>query len=122
MLINVDISTGTMYKPGPLIQNCLDFLKQRNANALSPKMGFPDRERLRLQRFFSGVRILTSSGPGGTSRTPRVIKKFSSSGASSLTFSLRDGGSMTVAQYFAKTMNKSLQYPDVICVEVRHYP
>ncbi|KAJ7180167.1 argonaute-like protein [Mycena crocata] len=119
MLINVDISTGTMYKHGPLLRLCLEYICKNDPNALSPKRGFPDRERLRLQRFISGIRVLTThAGPGGEVQTPRVIKKLSTAGASSLTFQMREGTTMTVADYFQSTQNKPLQFPDVICCEV----
>ena len=120
MLINVDISTGTMYKAGSLLKLCMDFIGRDDPNALSPRRGFPDRQRILLQRFISGIRVLTTShGSNGPVQTPRVIKKLSNAGADSLTFSMREGGSMTVAQYYQRIQNKSLKYPDVICVEVR---
>jgi eukaryotic translation initiation factor 2C len=114
-----DISTGTMYKHGPLLRLCLEYIGKNDPNALSPKRGFPDRERLRLQRFISGIRVLTThAGPSGEVQTPRVIKKLSTAGASSLTFQMREGQTMTVADYFKNTQNKPLQFPDVICCEV----
>ncbi|KAF9009003.1 argonaute-like protein [Cyathus striatus] len=120
MLINVDISTGTMYKPGSLLNLCLSFINKQDPNALAPIRGFPDRERLRLQRFISGIRVLTSHpGPGGkVVKTPRIVKKLTAAAANKLTFTLREGGSMTVADYFRTTQNRPLKYPDVICVEV----
>ncbi|KNZ81482.1 Protein argonaute-2 [Termitomyces sp. J132] len=120
MLINVDISTGTMYKAGSLLSLCLEFVNRNDPNVLAPSRGFPDRERLRLQRFISGIRILTKhSGADGTvQQTPRVIKKLSSAGANALTFTMREGGSMSVAEYFQKTQSQRLRFPDIICVEV----
>ncbi|KAG6917905.1 hypothetical protein DXG01_000514 [Tephrocybe rancida] len=120
MLINVDISTGTMYKAGPLLGLCLEFLNKNDPNALATSRGFPDRERLRLQRFISGIRIITKhAGVDGTiQQTPRVIKKLSSAGANALNFTMREGGSMSVADYFYKTQNQKLKFPDIICVEV----
>ncbi|KAF9464484.1 argonaute-like protein [Collybia nuda] len=120
MLINVDISTGTMYKAGPLLGLCLEYIGKNDPNFLAPKRGFPDRERLRLQRFISGIRILTTHpGPDGTvQQTPRVVKKLSTAGAAALNFTMREGGTMTVAEYFQRTQNRKLQFPDVICVEV----
>jgi eukaryotic translation initiation factor 2C len=120
MLINVDISTGTMYKPGTLLNLCLEFFGKKDPNALAPSRGFPDRERLRLQRFISNIRILTNyTEPSGRVRkTPRVVKKLSQAGASNLSFTLRDGTKMTVAEYFRKTQPRPLQFPDVICAEV----
>jgi eukaryotic translation initiation factor 2C len=139
MLINVDISTGTMYKAGSLLALCCEYVgKPGQFNALAPKRGFPDRERLRLQRFISGIRIITThSGPNGeVQAAPRVIKKLSTvspslssifaiffltflqAGANDLMFTVREGEQMSVAQYFQRTQNKPLQYPDVICAEV----
>ncbi|KAF9055354.1 argonaute-like protein [Hymenopellis radicata] len=118
MLINIDISTGTMYKGIGLLELCLEFIGQAKANTLSPRHGFPDRERLRLQRFISGIRVITPGGATAREQTPRVIKKLSPTGANNLTFQMRDGGSMTVANYFQHTLNRALLYPDVLCVEV----
>ncbi|KAF7433014.1 hypothetical protein PC9H_004959 [Pleurotus ostreatus] len=118
MIVNVDISTGFMYKRGSLIGLCLDFFGRQDPNILSPKRGLPDRERLRLQRFLSGLRITTSHTHGGTRRITRVVKKLSTAGARDCTFTLREGGSSTVADYFARTVNRPLQYPDVLCIEV----
>lgn len=88
--------------------------------ALSPRRGFPERERVRLQRFISGVRVVTNypDANGRKSSTPRVIKKLSNAGASDLAFKMRDGTTMTVAQYFRQTYNKSLRFPELPCVEV----
>ncbi|EEB99764.1 hypothetical protein MPER_00476, partial [Moniliophthora perniciosa FA553] len=37
MLINIDISTGLMYKRGPLIQLCMEFIKRQGSPlALAP--------------------------------------------------------------------------------------
>ncbi|KAH7914195.1 argonaute-like protein [Hygrophoropsis aurantiaca] len=119
MLVNVDISTGTMYKPGRLLDLCLDFLeKPGQYNIISPRRNMPDRERLRLQRFVTGIRIQTTHAGNNGRRPPRVIKKLSAAGAADLTFSLRDGTSLTVAQYFNQLLNRPLQYPDNICAEV----
>lgn len=118
MLINVDISTGTMYKQGPLIGLCLEFIG-KDLNALI-RIGENDRERLRLQRFISGIRIITvhSDKSGNQQQMPRVVKKISPAGANRLTFTMREGGTMTVADYFRRTQNRVLKYPDLPCVEV----
>lgn len=108
-----------MYKPGSLTELCLDFFGgPRNPNRLAPASGFPDRERLRLQRFLSGVRIITRH----TARPhARVIKKLTSAGANALSFTMQGGGgTMTVADYFHHHANITLAHPGVICVEVCH--
>ncbi|PSS05393.1 hypothetical protein PHLCEN_2v3882 [Hermanssonia centrifuga] len=119
MLINIDISTGTMYKPGPLIDICLEFFeKQGQPLVLAPARGLPERERARLSRFLSGVRIETLNANGKPSGTPRTIKKLSSAGANQMSFTMREGGTLTVAQYFQRTHNRALRFPDLLCVEV----
>ncbi len=119
MLINIDISTGTMYKPGPLIDICLEFFeKQGQPLVLAPARGLPERERARLSRFLSGVRIETLNANGKPSGTPRTIKKLSSAGANQMSFTMREGGTLTVAEYFQRTHNRALRFPDLLCVEV----
>lgn len=118
LLVNVDISTGTMYKPGPLLDLCVDFLgRPGQHHILSPKHNMPDRERIRLQRFISGIRIMTTYSGGHVRKTPRVVKKLSAAGASDLSF-LQDNKPMTVAAYFNNLLGRSLQFPDNICIEV----
>ena len=120
MLINVDISTGVMYKPGNLLHLCMQFFGRNDPNILAPRRGLPDHERVKLQRFLTGIRIFTINPETGVTNTtrPRIVKRVSTTGASDLTFSLRVGEQMTVAQYFRNTYGHALQYPDVICVEV----
>ncbi|KAF5387029.1 hypothetical protein D9615_002113 [Tricholomella constricta] len=119
MLINVDISTGMMYKPGPLISLCLEFLGQTKPEMLSPARGMPDRERLRLQRFLSGLRVAINYTPAGNRQSPpRVIKKLSTAGADVTSFQLRDGTTQTVARYFQTLGNRPLRFPHLLCVEV----
>ncbi|KAJ7651076.1 hypothetical protein FB45DRAFT_1018431 [Roridomyces roridus] len=74
MLINVHIST-------------------ERPNALSPKFGLLNCERIRLQRFISGTRLVTThtNASGVEVQTPRIIKKFSQAGTSAPTFQLREG-------------------------------
>jgi eukaryotic translation initiation factor 2C len=83
---------------------CLQFLRKPGKppikpEQLAPRAGFPERERLKLQRFISGIRIVTNlqDESGKVNNTPRVVKKVSQAGASDLSFQMREGGSMTVA-------------------------
>ncbi|KAL0949487.1 hypothetical protein HGRIS_009541 [Hohenbuehelia grisea] len=119
MLINIDISTGTMYKSGSLLRLCLDFLGKQDPNVLSTRRGFPDRERLRLQRFISGIRIVTNQPTAaGVRQAPRVVKKVTTAGAKDLSFTMREGGTMTVDAYFRQVHGRPLQFPEIVCVEV----
>ncbi|KAF8980636.1 argonaute-like protein, partial [Cyathus striatus] len=120
MIINVDISTGVMYKPGPLIRLCLEFLRRKDLNnplALSPKRGFSNEKRRELQRFLGGLRVVTKHS--GRERE-YTVKKLSEVGANELKFTKHDGTEMTVANYFRIDLNHPLQYPDILCVVVGH--
>ncbi|KAK7689674.1 hypothetical protein QCA50_007469 [Cerrena zonata] len=116
MVINLDISTGVMYRAGPLIELCLQFLGKDKAAVLSPTQGFPERERLRLQRFVSGLRITSPFGP--QAGRPRGIRKLTAAGASALSFTPRDGPATTVARFFQQTYNRQVRYPNIVCAEL----
>ena len=122
MVINIDISTGAMYMPGPLIDLALAVLgRPGNPNALAPRQGLPDRERIRLQRFITpGLKITTSYDQRDPRQAPRPrgVKRLSKEGARDLTFELTGGQTTTVADYFRQKLNRPLRFPDVICVEV----
>ena len=122
LLVNVDIATGMMYKEGPLLNLCMDFLRDSESNtrlqsnspnALTPP-GFPESERIRLQRFINGMRVIIET----TGDRKRVIRGLSKAGANQLRFTLRDGTVMTVAQYFQQQLGRPLRYPGAVCVEV----
>ncbi|KAF7353951.1 Protein argonaute-2 [Mycena venus] len=114
MSINVDISTGVMYQPGPLIDLCLAFLGKSNPALLTRQM--PDRERIALGRFITGIRVQTQDA-GGAVRA-RVVRKLTKEGASEWSFTTRDGRTRTVAQYFQETTGRSLRFPAGLCVEL----
>ncbi|KAH9179682.1 argonaute-like protein [Lactarius sanguifluus] len=102
IVINIDISTGARYRPRRLIDVALAILgRPGNPNALAPRRGLPDRERIRLQQFFT---------PG--------LKKLSKEGARDLKFELTGDQTTTVADYFRQKLNRPLRFPDVICVEL----
>jgi eukaryotic translation initiation factor 2C len=112
MLVNIDISTGLMYQGGPLIQLCLDFLGLRR-NDLRALLHTTDYQRRNLQQFLAGIRVrMAHSG-----RT-ETVKKLSKESARKHTFEMRDGQKITVEKYFKVYRNKTLQYPDLFCVEV----
>jgi len=118
MLINVDTSTSAMYRPGKLIDLALEFLGEPGTpNALKPPHGRPDAERLRLQQFISGINIITPYRAQDPDRK-RLVKKLTRESARDRTFTVGDGQTMTVLEYFQDTLNILLQFPDLICVEV----
>ncbi|KAI0255719.1 Piwi domain-containing protein [Lactifluus subvellereus] len=120
LLINVDISTSVMYSPGPLIDLALAVLhRPGNPNALAPRHDLPDGDRIRLERFLSGIQITTSHGDSGCQmQRPRVVVGLSKMGARDLTLELGNGQQTTVADYFWTVLDRPLRFPDVICVEL----
>ncbi|KAI9001051.1 argonaute-like protein [Trametes punicea] len=118
MLINVDISTGAMYKPGPLIRIAMEFLGFNDPSQL--QFDRESRDRVRLQRFLSGVRVIVEvPGQRQTTRRPaRVVKRLTLHGAKDLQFTNREGKQVTVNEYFQAAHNYQLQYPRIPCVEV----
>ncbi|KAI0375597.1 argonaute-like protein [Pilatotrama ljubarskyi] len=125
MLINVDISTGAMYKPGPLLTIAMEFLGYEHPSRFGQPQG-PNqqqqdfRDRVRLQRFLSGVRVTVEiPGQRQTSRRPaRVVKKISQGGPATLFFTNREGQRMNVKDYFQRAHNYQLRWPHVPCVEL----
>ncbi|KAK7031291.1 hypothetical protein VNI00_013545 [Paramarasmius palmivorus] len=117
VILNFDITTGMFYKPGPLMNLALEFFGKNNPNVLSPTHGLPDRERLHLQRFISGIRVKVTSGDSKSRSKSRVItvQRLSREGARQLRFE-KDGAQISVADYFRSlSNNQPLRFPDVIC-------
>lgn len=115
MLMNIDIATATMYRPGPLIELCLEHIGKPldKPQFLSQSRGLPEREFLKLQRFIQNLKVTTPN-----MQMPRAVKKLQRAGANSLKFTNKEGKSITVAQYFQVTYNKPLRFPDLPCAEV----
>jgi len=116
LIVNVDTSTGMMYRAGTLIDLCLDFLGQQDPLVLSPAKGFPDRERIRLSKFIKNVKVKIETKTSGPQRY-RSIQGMSRTGADQTMFD-HNGTQMSVAQYFKQQLNQPLRFPSLPCVEV----
>ena len=116
LIVNVDTSTGMMYRAGTLIDLCLDFLGQQDPLVLSPAKGFPDRERIRLGKFIKNVKVKIETKTSGPQRY-RTIQGISRTGADKTMFD-HNGTQMSVAQYFKQQLNQPLRFPSLPCVEV----
>jgi len=110
LYVNIDISTGVMYKAMKLVDICLEFFRRNNPGDLAT---IPDRERIRLQRFITNVRVETTYAR----KRVHVIKKLSPKSAHSLMFTTRDGVTMSVETYF-QSLNIRLKFPNLPCIEV----
>jgi eukaryotic translation initiation factor 2C len=115
LIVNVDISSGMMYKAGPLIELCLDFLgRGPNQDLLAT---LPDRERLRLQKFIKGVKVQIKTKSSGPQKF-RVVRGLSKEGADRFNFVGSDGAQTNVARYFREQLRETVRFPKVICAEV----
>jgi eukaryotic translation initiation factor 2C len=118
VLINVDTTTGAMYNSGNLRDLALEFLDKPNQpNALAPLHGLPERERLRLQQFISGIKVTTPYRTHDPDKK-RTVKQLTRESARNRTFDVGDGQTMTIEEYFLQKWNIPLRFPDAICVEV----
>ncbi|KAI0734018.1 argonaute-like protein [Fomitopsis betulina] len=124
MLINVDISTAAMYREGPLLNVCLAFLGLRQPQELAPGQRFGERERLKLRRFLSNVRVNVQAlkpaqpqtGARGN-RRPRVVRGITKGTAAGISFD-RNGQKITIAQYYQQVYNYRIKFPNIVCAEV----
>ncbi|KAF5311527.1 hypothetical protein D9611_011545 [Ephemerocybe angulata] len=122
MFVNVDIATGMMYKRGPLLDLCLEIIRDApggptgniNPLLLSSDHGLPAHIPLQIERFIKGVQVVVETTGNGKKRVVRSVTKV---GAHKLTFD-HNGTQMTVAQYFNQRLGRPLRYPTVLCVEV----
>jgi len=116
LIVNIDLSTGMMYKEGRLLNLCIDFFgrpSNTSPNVILEETRIKDIERIKLQKFLSGVRVRVST----TGDKERVVRGLSKQGANTLTFETQAGVQTTVAQYF-QSLGMPLQYPSVICALV----
>lgn len=112
MLINVDITTAMMYKSGSLLDVCLSFFDARDPRMLAPRHGFTPRRIKALSNFLSNLTVKATHN-----NRSRTIKGVSRDGARDLMFDF-NGQSVDVATYYQLQENKTLRFPDVVCVEV----
>ncbi|KAL1745286.1 Piwi domain-containing protein [Schizophyllum fasciatum] len=119
LVVNVDVTAGVFYQPGPLIGLCCKFFGRADNNPTF-LASLSDRDRLELKRWLTGLKIF--AGDNTRQRPPRAITGLSRQPASQLTFRLKKEGqperTITVAQYFQTVVNRRLQYPNLPCVEV----
>lgn len=116
MIINVDITTALMYKPGPLMDVALEFLNKKPGQYQALDAPMNDAERRSLTKFLFRLRITTTHvpRPAGKSRGIVSIKPTSAAGTSFT----RDGQTQTIQHYFEATYRRKLKYPKAVLVEV----
>ncbi|KAG2107272.1 Piwi-domain-containing protein [Suillus discolor] len=117
VLVNVDISAAAMYKPGPFVDVALEVLNIRgNARALSFKKH--SKEWNILSQFFRNV-LVEIKLPKKTV-TKKIVGLVEAAGRFPFTQEQEDGSSLptTVEEYYHKTYNIRLAFPDIIGIEL----
>lgn len=117
VLVNIDISAAAMYKPGPFVDIALEVLNIRgNARALSYKKH--SKEWNVLSQFFRNV-LVDIKLPKKTV-TKKIVGLVEAAGRFPFTQEQEDGLALptTVAEYYHKTHNIRLSFPDIIGIEL----
>ncbi|KAK0493443.1 argonaute-like protein [Armillaria luteobubalina] len=120
LLVNIDVSTGVMFKPGSLIETCLEFFtgnRRENPDRylrVAGQQAIPPAQRRRLQTFLFGVKVEADSAASG--KKPLSIHKLAERDAASTLFTPAGGQQISVAQYYAQA-NQRLRYPNILCVQ-----
>lgn len=115
LLVNIDLSTGMFYKPGPLISVALEASGLRAPQDLTAST-FDHRKLRELERFLSGVRVSVQPAGGGPPNFV-VIHSLTREGAANIRFE-REGKQTNVAAYYRLLTNRALQHPNMICAKV----
>ncbi|PBK85499.1 argonaute-like protein [Armillaria gallica] len=117
LLVNIDISTGVMFKPGSLIETCLEFItgnRREDANRWLRAKSMSMKERRDLQTFLFGVKVEAQTAAGGNKLV--TIHKLTERDTASTVFTPTGGAQTNVAQYYARA-NQRLRYPNIICMQ-----
>ncbi|KAG7453294.1 Piwi-domain-containing protein [Guyanagaster necrorhizus] len=120
LIVNIDISTGVMFKPGSLMETCLEFFTGNRKNnpdsylRTSGPQALPPLQRRRLQTFLFGLKVEAESAAGIKKVYP--IHKLSERDAASTVFTPAGGAQTNVAQYYARA-NRPLRYANIICIQ-----
>ncbi|KAK0443706.1 ribonuclease H-like domain-containing protein [Desarmillaria tabescens] len=120
ILVNIDISTGVFFKPGSLLELCLEFFtgnRRENPDRIlrvSGPQAIPPVQRHRLQNFLFGVKVESESAASG--KKLLTIHKLTDRDAATTMFTPSGGRQTSVAQYYAQA-NQRLRYPNIICMQ-----
>ncbi|KAK0445338.1 argonaute-like protein [Desarmillaria tabescens] len=118
LLVTIDVSAGVMFKPGPLVETCVEFFggnRKDNPDRYLRAQAIPPLQRRRLQNFLFGVKVEAESAAGVKKLV--TIHKLTERDAASTIFTPTGGKQTTVAQYFAQAENKRLRLPNIICMQ-----
>ncbi len=119
LIVNIDISTGVMFKPGSLVETCVEFFsgyrRGEEATKWLKAQSIPVIERRRLQTFLFGVKVEAQTVAGKKKQV--TIYKLTERDAASTMFTPTGGAQTSVAQYYAQA-NQRLRLQNIICIQV----
>ncbi|OBZ75515.1 Protein argonaute-2 [Grifola frondosa] len=110
LLINVDVSNAAIYKPGPLPELAMEFLKLGNPRQL---LTLEPRQWKELRTFLKGVHVTIRTAPGGK---PRPISDLILA-AGHFEFE-RNGMTTTVQDYFIDKYEIRLANPQLFGIRI----
>ncbi|KAG9103624.1 pre-mRNA-splicing factor cwc22 [Ceratobasidium sp. 370] len=115
MHINIDTSTGVVFKPGPVVEHALAFLGRNQPADLSLRGRLNTRDLRSLQSRLKSLRIAITYLDG--KKPEKSIQGLTDTGASNTMFE-SNGQMISVAQYFQSTYRKTVRYPEIPCIKV----
>ncbi|KAG9103625.1 hypothetical protein FRC06_009399, partial [Ceratobasidium sp. 370] len=113
MHINLDTTTGVIFKPGPVIDHALAFLggnRPAELGNLNPRDFRALRNRLR------GLKVTITYLQDNE---PRSIMGLTNTSASETTFTRDDGQEISVVQHFQQTHGRTVVHPNLPCIDVK---
>ncbi|KAG8989796.1 hypothetical protein FRB94_014008 [Tulasnella sp. JGI-2019a] len=116
LVVNLDVSTGTFYKGGPLIGLCLEFLGVFGNPEPHLTGPMDKRKRNDLIKFIRNLKVKTQKKGEGPKIRP--IKDLSKDGADDHMFPQADGNITTIAAFFSMANGRALTHPKVLSVKL----
>ncbi|GAA6005920.1 hypothetical protein JCM10207_007275 [Rhodosporidiobolus poonsookiae] len=120
--VNLDLSSQAFFQAGDLPHVMLELIKLDTRNVELRQLGsIPGPVGIKLSRTIKGLRIERTVPDRDGKKPKRKIKELVSSSASKATFTLENGRTTNVAEYFLKQYGVRLQHPDWPCVRISRH-
>lgn len=110
LMMNVDVTTGVMWREGPLLDICMDLLGITNIRELQGQ-----QKRDILRRFLRGLSFkMTQPLKGGKEKVYKITDI--SRPASEIKFLNQEGEEITVEDHFRNT-GRPVRFPTAFCIQ-----
>ncbi|KAK0493436.1 argonaute-like protein [Armillaria luteobubalina] len=118
LIVNIDTSTGVMFKPGSLVEACVEFFsgyrRGEDATRFLTARSLSMMQRRRLQTFLFGVKVEARTAAGKKKLV--TIHKLTERDADSIMFTPTGGAQTSVARYYEQA-NQRLRLTKIICIQ-----